>query len=285
LRDFTLSAYKALIASLEDKGYKFCTFEQLHGGPNSRIVILRHDVDKNPGRALQMATFESSRSIRASYHIRVLPGQSSISDDTVKKLVALGHEVAYHYEDLSRAYRDNKYFRNNKEKRPDNKTCVEQAKRSFKDNLAYLRQFYPVKVISMHGDPGSSIDNRKLWEYLSYRDMGVICEPYLDIDYNKTLYLTDTGRRWDAGSSNIRDRVYNGNAGNKYMKDLSLSSRTTFDVINRIRNNSFPETVIINTHPQRWTDHIMPWITELLLQNFKNIIKTYFFNHRQYIKE
>src|SRR5690625_6415775 len=36
--------------------------------------------------------------------------------------------------------------------------------------------------------------SRDLWKWYSYRDYGIIAEPYFDLDFSRVLYLTDTGR-------------------------------------------------------------------------------------------
>ena len=59
----------------------------------------------------------------------------------------------------------------------------------------------------MHGRPLSKYDNRLLWETYSYWDLGIIGEPYFDVDFSKVLYLTDTGRRWDGFDFSVRDKV------------------------------------------------------------------------------
>src|SRR5690625_2901666 len=59
----------------------------------------------------------------------------------------------------------------------------------------------------MHGSPLSRYDNRDLWKSYSYRDYGIIAEPYFDMDFSRVLYLTDTGRRWDGDKVSVRDRA------------------------------------------------------------------------------
>ena len=78
---------------------------------------------------------------------------------------------------------------------------------SFRENLEKLRRVVPVETICMHGSPLSKYDNRKLWEKYDYRDFGIIGEPYFDVNFEEVLYLTDTGRRWDGDSVNIRDKA------------------------------------------------------------------------------
>jgi len=59
----------------------------------------------------------------------------------------------------------------------------------------------------MHGSPLSKWDNRDLWKRYNYRDFGIIGEPYFDVNFDKVLYLTDTGRRWDGEGVSVRDKV------------------------------------------------------------------------------
>jgi|SRR5690625_113581 len=50
--------------------------------------------------------------------------------------------------------------------------------------------------------------SRDLWKWYSYRDYGIIAEPYFDLDFSRVLYLTDTGRRWDGDKVSVRDRAH-----------------------------------------------------------------------------
>ena len=82
---------------------------------------------------------------------------------------------------------------------------------SFRQNLNRLRELVPVKTICMHGSPMSRWDSRILWKYYDYRDFGIIGEPYFDLDFDKVLYLTDTGRKWNGEKSSVRDKVFQEN--------------------------------------------------------------------------
>jgi len=48
---------------------------------------------------------------------------------------------------------------------------------------------------------------------------------------------------------------------------------STFDIIAAAEKGLLPDRIMINTHPQRWTDKPLPWVKELLWQNFKNVGK------------
>lgn len=256
--DFTLKLYRKLLEILKDKEYEFLSFEQFLISESAQVIVLRHDVDNFPVCALKMAETESAYGVRASYHFRADTARSN--PEIIQRVVALGHEVAYHYEDLSREARVY----------PSGEERLREAFRNFRENLNYLRRYYPVKVASMHGDPLQTVDNRDLWEHFSYKSEGVICEPYLDIDYNSVLYLTDTGRRWNGSATNIRDKIPGVNA---MATKAAGSYRTTHEIISAIRSGNITGKIVLNIHPQRWNDAIWPWLKELVWQNFKNVIK------------
>ena len=279
--DFTLRKYRSLLSALKEKGYEFLSFEEYFHRGGTRVCILRHDVDKMPGNALKMSAVEKKSGIRASYHVRY-PSSKSYRQ-TIRKLASEGHEIAYHYEELdviSKArfgygkrlfLRSN--FRNSHED-AEYSECLEQAVELFESRLKVMRGFYPLKVISMHGSPLAPFDNRDIWKIRNYRDFGLECEVYFDIDYSRVLYLTDTGGRWDGNLYNMRDRpagTHQTKPGPDFRSEFSFSS--TLAIIDALRENSLPPELIINTHPQRWNDNILVWLSEKIWQNLKNILK------------
>ncbi len=245
--DFTIQAYEQLLSALAQAGYTFLTFEDfVQYESRGKVVVLRHDVDRLPGNANRLAGIEYERGIRASYFFRVVP---QVWDEAIiRNIVAMEHEVAYHYEDLTIA-------------RGDFKKAIEH----FARQLERLRQFYPVKTICMHGSPLSKWDNKKLWEHYDYRDFGIIAEPYFDLDYSKVFYLTDTGRAWNNSSANVRDKVASG---------FDIPVESTWHLTRLLDEGRLPEHLVINTHPQRWFEPGAAWLKELVFQNIKNVVKT-----------
>jgi hypothetical protein len=53
----------------------------------------------------------------------------------------------------------------------------------------------------------------------------------------------------------------------------SLSFHSTNDIITAAESNSLPDQLMLTFHPQRWTDRPLPWLKELVWQNFKNQVK------------
>ena len=121
----------------------------------------------------------------------------------------------------------------------------------------------------MHGSPRSLWDNKEIWYKYDYRKLGIIGEPYFDIDFNEVFYLTDTGRRWDGFKYSVRDRV----PQQQKWIEQGLVFRTTNDIIKAVNENRFPSKAMITIHPQRWSDNYIEWTKELVTQRAKNIIK------------
>ena len=245
--DFTFKKYKILLDTLQRQGFSFQTLEQFIENPKEKVVILRHDVDRLPNNAFQMAELEHNMNIHSSYYFR--NGRRIFKHDIIHKIVELGHEIGYHYENMD--------------------TCkgnIEKSYEDFLENLERFKKFYPIKTICMHGSPLSKWDNRTIWEVYNYKKLNIIAEPYFDIDYNSVFYITDTGRKWNNETSSVRDKV-------KTKFDIKIHS--TKELIKKIKNEELPDKIMINTHPHRWFDFGFFWLKELLCQNVKNLIKRY----------
>ena len=99
--DFTLKTYKRLLNALSDQGFSFLTFAEFLSKASNKAIVLRHDVDALPGNSLEFARIQAELGIKGSYYFRVVPG--SWDEDVIKEIAGMGHEVGYHYEDLSLA--------------------------------------------------------------------------------------------------------------------------------------------------------------------------------------
>lgn len=233
--DFTLSKYRELLDALD-------ACDQ---------VVLRHDVDRKPFNSLETARIEREMGWTATYYFRTVP--ESFDPAVILQIASLGHEIGYHYESLA--------------------TCkgnMEAAYDDFCRNLEKIRALVPVKTISMHGSPMSRWDSRKLWEHYDYHKLGIETEPYFDTDFSRVVYLTDTGRRWDGFRVSVRDKIP------EFQEEWAKKGwvyRHTDDIIQAILHDTFPQHVLVNTHPQRWTDNKLQWAKELVWQSVKNLVK------------
>ena len=247
--DFTVRMYGDLVGAIAQAGYRFSTFSAFLGAPMPDTVILRHDVDAMPENSLRFAQLQQQAGISGVYYFRAVP--ASWHEGIIRQIADMGHEIGYHYECLT--------------------TCrgnLTLAIRDFEKNLTALRRLAPVSTICMHGSPLSRYDSKDLWKTYSYRDFGLIGEPYFDIDFATVGYLTDTGRRWDGHNVSVRDKVSSG---------FTHSFGSTTDLIAGLQQHQLPGQIMFTFHPQRWNSNPAYWVRELVFQRAKNVVKQYFY--------
>jgi hypothetical protein len=307
--DFTVRIYKKLLKTLKQQGLSFLSFEEFISKQTYNAIVLRHDVDRLPYNSLEFAKIESGNGIKGTYSFRRVSG--GFDEKIIRQIYSLGHEIGYHYEDLSFASAKLKaqgtghtrskatQFRDSGKTQGEEleKQVVNIGIESFNQNLEKLRKIVPVKTICMHGSPMSKWDSRILWKYYDYRDFGIAGEPYFDVNFDEVLYLTDTGRSWNGSSVSIRDKGLGirdkglGEEGYSEWKvkpmhgsllNLSPESmdfqnnykfRLTSEIIGAAESGKLPDRIMMTFHPQRWTDKPVPWVKELLWQKVKNGVK------------
>ena len=295
--DFTFKTYERLINSLLARGFSFCTLNSyVSAAPAAaeKNIILRHDVEEKYEHALRFANIQHTKGIQGSYYFRILPKPRN--EAIISEIASLGHEVGYHYDDLSECEGD-----------------YPRALERFHKNLEYLRRFGSVTTLTMEGAPRSRFDNRMLWlgriekelkvgEYgasnrkvegqlprnqrlpdfyrqlpanhsklphYDYHDFGITTEPYFDLDFNQFFYLTDTGRCWDGWNVSVRDKV---SQQTEWVKQ-GLVFHSTVQIIRAANEGRLPDKIMMTFHPQRWTDNHAMWLRELVLQRLKNVVK------------
>lgn len=244
-RDLTLRILEDLLDAMQQQERTFLRVSDHLRSPAQDGLMLRHDVDDRKLHSLAFARIQHRRGIAGTYYFRMLP--ISFSEAVVREVHELGHEVGYHYEEMD--------------------LCDGDAARAwdlFRRNLDRLRNVVPVTTICMHGSPRSRHDNKDLWRSYDYRDIGIIGEPYLDIDFGRVAYYTDTGGRWDGGRFSVRDHA-------PVVPAEPYS--TTHDMIRSLRSGVFPRQAMLTFHPQRWTDSPVLWLRQRVAQTAKNYAK------------
>lgn len=238
--DFTPEKYSELLSAIGSHADGKCA--------------LRHDVDLRPDYALRIATIENSLGFVATYYFRTMHFNSHAQ--TIKDIAALGHRVGYHYESLDTCHGN-----------------IDAAYRDFCLNLERLRRLAPVTTACAHGSPRSPHNSQDIWLHHDIHALGIDYEPMIDTDFERTLYLTDTGRRWDGWRMSVRDKVAK---RQRQWEKEGLSFHTTDDIIRALQNTAHPihrYELLINTHPQRWMPFGSAWLAEAAMQQAKNIAK------------
>ncbi len=253
-RDFTITIYRTLLESIKDAGYTFRTFYDYMCEPENtkKIVILRHDIDANPGKALEFAVLENELGIRSTFYFKTTQGV--YNEKIIRKVADLGHEIGYHYQDLSAAKGDKN-----------------AAIGLFSSNLTMLRRICSIQTICMDGSIRSKWNNLDLWIDRDYHAFDLKGEPYLDIDFNKVLYLTDTGRGWNAVKYSLYDKV---------KTRFDYYHKSTPEIMTDLKTGSLPDQIMITSHPQRWHENMLSWMKELVMQNLKNQVKFWIISRR-----
>ena len=236
-RDFTLAKYGELLETLQRAGYRMLSVgDFLAQEASFPCAILRHDVDRREERALTMALLEKDRGIHSTYYFRMGPGLGKAK--VVHRIKALGHEVGYHYEVLSKAKGDR-----------------EKARKIFDDELSQLRQMAEVRTAAMHGRPLSPWNNLSFWETCRPEDFGLMGEAYLSFGrLSQAVYLSDTGRGWNSGD-NLRDRF------SPEGPAMPGPFSSTGELIRFLGKKPFP-VVYLLVHPNRWTSRAGPWLLQ-----------------------
>jgi len=244
MRDFTLGKYCELCEDILDSGYKVFTVQSyLQKRPGSDFVILRHDVDSKPQKALKMAEMESQMGISSTYYFRST--KSVFIPKIIEKVYAKGHEIGYHYEVLSKAQGNFK-----------------EAIRLFERELDEFKKICDIDTICMHGSVLSRYDNRTLWNLYDFRDFGIIGEAYLSMGEN-FHYFSDTGWEW-SNKHKMRDIM-------PFKKD-ELFVSSTADLTGAIINNKL-NNIYLLVHPGNWADSFHNWCHILIENKVFNIGK------------
>jgi len=249
--NFSLERYSELLALLKASGLPNLRFDEyLRGGASDEVVLLRHDVDRFPVRALRMAEVEHQAGLRASYYFR----HSTFHPEIMKSLQDLGHEVGYHYENLS-----------------DSDGDYDAAVNDFVKKLVRFREVVSIQTISMHGKPLSRWNNLDLFRETGKlnrvkQDLQILGDVVLDIDYSGFAFISDTGRNF-RNAHNHRDRVANA---------LNVSFANLDEVKDAVRMKKFRK-ICIQFHPERWNapgaEYMLQWSMDHLMIVAKSLVR------------
>ncbi len=200
---------------------------------NKPFIIIKHDIEDKPEKALKLSKIEHSFGITATYYVHSFFLRNPKSVDILKEIVSLGHEVGYHYDVLD----NNDGDRNN-------------AIQEFREALSrFSDNSFTIKTVCPHGNPlkkrvGYSsnkdffldVEIRKLFNeivdvYITFPDM-------LDKDYR---YITDAGYAYS-----YRDAKSTKTDATEEFFPLNDKD----EIIKMIQDG---QSMIISTHPHRYS--------------------------------
>lgn len=256
---FYLSEYLSVLDELRECGYKLINISNFLKGASNKhqerisidsseqpFCILRHDVDRRPDAALVMAQAERDRAIQSTYYFRC-DRHGNFQGEHIAAIANMGHEIGYHYEELSRA-------------RGNNSLAVNR----FSQNLARLRMNANCQTVAMHGAPLSKYHNADLLRGRRLSEFGLSSDASLSFEEITCLYVTDTGGKW-MSESNLRDFV-----GVPYdtRVDRIFSAKFFYDLKN------FMPLIYLSTHPERWANSKLQFAAIKSIDSGTNVVKS-----------
>lgn len=166
-------------------GYVFTNFRDYEKNKKAqKLIVLRHDVDYSPKRALEIAKIEKSLGLKSTFFIRVHGEHYHPLDresyPIFKKILKLGHEIGLHYE--ARTY---------------SKKLGQETIEIFRWEKAILEKIFNIKIesASEHRDLDGVTAGYKFFsdKHLA----GIKQETYEKCFQN--CYLADSCNKWNHG--------------------------------------------------------------------------------------
>ena len=172
---FTYDGYRALIAALREQGYSFCSYHNWAQTP--RCVILRHDIDNDLQKAVNLARIEQEAGVQSTWFVLLRTDfYNPASRDSLDKLhaiQAMGHEIGLHFDE--KAYPDG--------------TPEETVERILheRDILSSILET-PVTTVSMHRPSRATLE-------ADFQIPGMV-NSYGKTFFQDFKYLSDSRCRW-----------------------------------------------------------------------------------------
>lgn len=172
--EFTFDWYESLLVDLRDHGYRGAAFTET---VTDGTLLLRHDVDLSPRKAMAMGRIEADLGFTSTYFFLVTSPLYNVLDGPnrhiIEQLDDLGHRVGLHFN-------THQYWRS-EPKHESLRARVEQ-------NQAVLSVAAPriTPTISFHCPPNWTLD----------RTIQGIDHTYEPAVFSEIAYSADSGQRW-----------------------------------------------------------------------------------------
>ena len=175
--EFTYIAYENIIRELNDNEYDFTDYH--NWSKYSHSVILRHDIDYDISKAIQLAALENAMGVKSTYFVLLTSDFYNVfskeSYDGLMKIMNYGHEIGLHFDEVR--YQD----------------CEGDTDRVVEHILEETRLLgkcigKEVNVVSMHRPSRAVLDAN-----LQIPDM---INSYSQTFFKEFKYLSDSRRQW-----------------------------------------------------------------------------------------
>ena len=174
---FTYDAYKGLLEKLKSHGYQ--TANYTNWDHYDRCVILRHDIDNDIEKAVEMASLERDGGVVSTYFVLLTSDFYNIFSQKaikgLKKIHSLGQEIGLHFDEMQYG---------------DNIEGTQELCEKIRWEAGLLGEAVgcPVRVVSMHR-PSQAV-------LASNLQIPGMINSYGRIYFQEFKYLSDSRRRW-----------------------------------------------------------------------------------------
>lgn len=170
--DFTYDFYSCMIKTLKKENYSFCFYDEENNG---KTCILRHDIDFDIKKSLDLAKLENELGVKSTYFVLLKTDFynpiSKTSLCMLKKILTLGHEIGLHFD----------------EKSYDENVDVVNAIKIEAEILGKALS-HTIKVVSMHRPSKKTLESNYL--------IDGITNSYSDTFFKNYKYVSDSRRNW-----------------------------------------------------------------------------------------
>ena len=171
--DFTYNSYLNLIDLIKKHNYTIASYHNWN--ESNRSVILRHDIDYDLDKAVELAKHEKQAGIRSTYFVLISSDFYNIYSSSTKKkitdIIDMGHEIGLHFDE----------------------TCYDSDS-DIVQNILFERSALesvikmPVRTLSMHRPSRKVLD-------MNLEIDGMV-NSYSNTFFRDIKYLSDSRRRW-----------------------------------------------------------------------------------------
>jgi peptidoglycan/xylan/chitin deacetylase (PgdA/CDA1 family) len=172
--DFTFEDFEQILKRFDKRDYTWTDYE---GQIETKEVILRHDVDYSPRKALQLAEIEAKHDVTATYFFLVRSPFYNLFEpetvDTVRTIERLGHDIGLHFSTHAHWLEE-----------PSEQTLRRQINAEFEllDHAAET----PVQVVAFHNPP----------DWTQGRTFDSFVSNYEPRFFDNIAYVADSDQRW-----------------------------------------------------------------------------------------
>jgi hypothetical protein len=179
---FTFKQYKELLERLLREGY---SFEKFSNTVPKNTVLLRHDIDWSPRKAVRFAQIEADLGITSTYFFLVSSPFYNVLNQQERQQISqiqdLGHNIGLHFS--THQYFDSEPTGKDGQAPPDDElvAAVDQERK-----ILELVINQPIDIVSFHNPP----------EWTFQKSYNHFTSTYEARFFDKIVYRADSNQRW-----------------------------------------------------------------------------------------